>query len=116
MGLGLGQESRLQRPELSLGAVAGLADPHAEVERHLVVARARGVQPSGDGADQLAQAGLHVHVDVFEFLAEREGAGVHLGQGFENRPVADAHVRLDPREVEHRLGQRPVHVEQDGGG
>jgi hypothetical protein len=36
-------------------AVDGLAHPEPEIERHLVVARARGVQPPGGRADQLGE-------------------------------------------------------------
>ena len=43
-----------------------VAHPQPEIGRHLVVARARGVQPAGRLADQLGEPALHVHVDVFE--------------------------------------------------
>ena len=45
--LGLGQQRALQAEDLLDRAVAGGAHPEAEVERHLVVARAGGVQPPG---------------------------------------------------------------------
>jgi hypothetical protein len=76
--LGLGQQGALQRLDLADGAVAGVTNPKAEVERHLVVARARGVQPPGRRADQLAQPRLHVHVDVFVLVAEGKGPGGDL--------------------------------------
>jgi hypothetical protein len=78
MRLGFGQQRALERLDLDRRAIASLPDPHAEIERDLVVARACGVQPARHGANQLAQSGLHVHVDVLEFLAEREGPGRHL--------------------------------------
>ncbi len=62
---------------------AGAAHPEAKIERHLVIARASGVQPSRGVSDQLGQPRLDVHVDVFELVAEREVAiddlGFHAG-------------------------------------
>ena len=37
---------------------------------------------------------------------------VHLSQRFEDRAVADVHLRFDHGKVEHRLGKRAVHVEE----
>ena len=66
--------ARLQVGELG-GRRRSVAHPEAEVDRHLVVARARGVQPPGWLADQLGQPRLDVHVDVFQALGlEREAA------------------------------------------
>jgi len=48
------------------------------VKPGLIVARARGVQPPGRGADQLGQPRLDVHVDVLELHPEGEGAGRDL--------------------------------------
>ncbi len=42
-------------------------DPEAEIHRHLVVARAAGMQAAGGGADQFGQPRFHIHVDVFKF-------------------------------------------------
>ena len=56
----------LQRSDGVDRLVARVAHPQPEVGRHLVVARARGVQPSGRGADQLGEAALDRHVDVLE--------------------------------------------------
>jgi len=39
----------------------------------------------------------------------------HLGQGFQDRLIADAHLCLDAGEIEHRLGEGAVHVEQKCG-
>ena len=50
----------------SIGLVDRVADEQLEVGRDLVVARARGVQPARRLADQLGQAVLDMHVDVFE--------------------------------------------------
>ena len=58
-----------------------VAHPEAEIERHLVVARARGVQAPGGLADQLGQPRLDVHVDVFELARERERPAFDLWHG-----------------------------------
>jgi len=42
--------------------------------------------------------------------------GRHFGQGLEDGASADAHLGLDLREIEHRLGQRAIHIEEDGAG
>ena len=55
-----------------------VAHPQAEIGRHLVVARARGVQAAGGFADDFLEAGLDVHVDVFERGLELEPAGLDL--------------------------------------
>uniref|UniRef100_A0A0N4ZJJ8 Transcriptional regulator n=1 Tax=Parastrongyloides trichosuri TaxID=131310 RepID=A0A0N4ZJJ8_PARTI len=67
------QQGALQILQLRHGAVAGVAHPQAEVRRHLIIAAARGVQAPRRLADQLGQAGLDVHVDVFIGVAEGEG-------------------------------------------
>jgi hypothetical protein len=46
--------------------------PELEVGRHLVVARARGMQPSRGRTDQVREARLHVHMDVFQRPLELE--------------------------------------------
>ena len=51
-----------------------VADIETEIGRDLVVARARGVQPAGGGADQLGQPALDIHMDVFERALEVEAA------------------------------------------
>ena len=49
-----------------------VAHPEAEIDRDLVVARARGVQPPGRRADDLGQAAFDVHMDVFERARKRK--------------------------------------------
>src|SRR6202035_4579125 len=44
--------------------IDGVADIEPEIGRHLVVARARGMQPPGGGPDQFAQPALDIHVNV----------------------------------------------------
>jgi hypothetical protein len=36
---------------------------------------------------------------------------LHFRQGFENRPIADSHLGLDARKIEHGFRESPVHVE-----
>ena len=64
--------------ERGVERVDRVAHPKPEIGRHLIVARARGVQPPGGRADQLGEAALHVHVDVFQRPLERELAGLDL--------------------------------------
>ena len=66
MFLGAFDEHALQFTDGVDGFVAGIADPQPEVGRNLVVARSRRVQAARGGADQLAEAMLDSHVDVFE--------------------------------------------------
>ena len=81
---GRGMLERLlgQRPliagERRVDRVDGVAHPEPEVGRHLVVARARGVQPPGRRPDQLGEPALDVHVDVLERALEVELAGLDL--------------------------------------
>jgi len=53
-------------------------DPQAEIERHLVVARAGGMQAAGGGADERCKPRLDVHMDVFETAREFEIAALDL--------------------------------------
>ena len=64
----------LKRGERRIGLVDDVADEQTEVGGDLVVARARGVQPAGGGADQLGQAALDIHVNVLKRALEREAA------------------------------------------
>ena len=71
-----------QRPliggERAVDAVDGVAHPEPEIGRHLIVARARGVQPPGGRPDQLREPALDVHMDVLERALEGELAGLDL--------------------------------------
>ena len=64
---------------LAVEPVDGVPHPEAEIGRDLVVARARGVQPPGGGADQLGKPRLDVEVDVLVLGAEGEAALLDLG-------------------------------------
>ena len=74
----LGREGVLIDAERCIERVDAVAHPQPEIGRHLVVARARGVQPAGGFADQLAEPALDVHVDVFQRPLEGELARLDL--------------------------------------
>ncbi|MNT64538.1 hypothetical protein D3C72_2024490 [compost metagenome] len=78
MFLGAVEEGGDQAGQRLFGALQLFLDPEAEVERHLVVARARCVQASGGRADQGCKPCFHVHVDVFEPAGEFELAAFDL--------------------------------------
>ena len=85
-------ERQLQVGELRVERVDRVADPEAEIDRDLVVARARRVQPPGRRADQLGKPRFDVHVNVFERAREREGPGLDFGlaPGLDPRAMAAA--------------------------
>jgi hypothetical protein len=69
--------------EVSRGSIEfgkGGPHPHAKIGRDLIVARARGVQSPRRRPDQLAQAMLHMHVDVLELLPARHAIRLILGR------------------------------------
>ena len=65
-------ERALITGERGIKTVDIVAHPEPKVGRHLVVARARGVQPPGRRPDQLGEPALDVHMDVFERGLEGE--------------------------------------------
>ena len=104
MRVGLGHEGGLQRPDLRAGPVAGVPYPHPKIQGDLIVSRSRRVQPAGFGADQFRQSGFHVHMDIFERVAEREGPGRHLGLD-RREPVQNQRCRIacnDAGLLQHR--------------
>jgi hypothetical protein len=64
--------------ERSVDAVDRIADPQPEVGGDLIVARARGMQPSGSRPDQFVEPALDVHMDVLERALELEFARFDL--------------------------------------
>ena len=78
--LGAGDQRQLQRGDLGQQHVDGVADIELEIGRHLVVARAGGVQAPGGIADLFAQPAFDIHVNVFECARESEFAALDLGQ------------------------------------
>ena len=69
-------ENRLEVAHLSVEVVDRVAHPEAEIERHLIVARPRGVQTPGFRPDDLGQPRLDIHMNVLERAREREGAAL----------------------------------------
>ena len=67
-----GGERPLQPSDLDEDRVDRVAHPEAEIDRDLVVARARGVEAPGRRADDLGEAAFHVHMDVFERALKRK--------------------------------------------
>ena len=66
MLLGTADQGALQRSQPLVDRIDRAPHPEPEIGRHLVVARAGGVQPTGGGADQLGEPMLDMHVDVLE--------------------------------------------------
>ena len=71
-------EHALERLQLLERLQRVRAREHRHVRRDLVVARAGGVEPAADGADDLRQPPLDRHVDVLVVLEERERAALEL--------------------------------------
>ena len=116
--LGHLQERGLQRAQrLPCGQRVG-AHEHRHVRRHLVVARARRVQPAAHRAGELGDPALDRHVDVLVGLAERERAVVELPlhrlQGLEQGvavvgledPALGQHAHVRAR-LGHVVGTQP---------
>ncbi len=74
MAEGLFGQRQLQVPQAVVQCRKGLPDPELEVQRHLVVARARRMQAPGRGADQFGEPRFDIHMDVFERAGKGEGA------------------------------------------
>ena len=84
--LGEVDQRGLQRDEVDGGASRRLDDVEAEVGSDLVVAGAGGVELAGERADLLCEAGLDVHVDVFELRLEDECAVLELVEDLVEAP------------------------------
>ena len=52
--------------------VNGVADIKPHVSRHLIIARARGVQAACGAADELSEPALDIHMNVFKRAGEGE--------------------------------------------
>ena len=115
----------LEANKASLHLINGVAHPEAKVGRYLVIAAARRVQPTGHRADQLRQARLRHHMDVFQIKVHRNparfifsGDGVQPGAdrvciGLADDPLTrqHRHMRLGPGDI---LFPQAL-VERDGG-
>ena len=90
-----------------------VADPKPQIGGDLVVSAAAGVELAADVADAVDERPLDVHVDVFQFLAERECAGgdlvLDLLQAGDN--LMSLVVGKDPDLGEHQsVGDRAADV------
>ncbi len=74
MGFGFFGQRQLQVLQLAIEMVNRVADIEAEIRGDLVIARARRVQASGGFADNVLQALLDIHVNVFQRCRKGERA------------------------------------------
>ena len=74
VGLSLAGQRPHQVIDLLGEGIDGIAHIQPEIGRHLVVARARGMQPARRLADDFGQPRLDIHVDVFQRARKREVA------------------------------------------
>jgi hypothetical protein len=73
----------LERANASTQLRAGIAQPEAEIQSHLVIPATGGVELSASRTDASCQLGLDVHVDILEVLAEFEFPRLDLGADFQ---------------------------------
>ncbi len=78
MLVGAGKESGDQLDQCMVDPRKLILDPQAEIDGDLIVARARGMETAGGGADERCQPRFHIHVDVFKLARELEGTGFDL--------------------------------------
>ena len=74
MFLGAAGQRMLEGGQRRICYVDRVADIEPEIGRHLIVAGARGVQPSRRGPNQFGEPALDIHMDVFERALEVERA------------------------------------------
>ena len=123
--IGAVDQRGLQVAQHQLELVDRVAHPQAHIERDLVVARARGVQPPAGRPDDVGQPLLDVEVDVLELGRELELAaldlGLDLGQpALDGAAVLGRQDALGHQHVTVRDGARDIlrvepPVETDGG-
>ena len=70
VALGLAEKGFLQVQQHPHNDGNLFLDKEAEVQGHLVIPAAGGVQPLACGSDSLGQQDLHVHVDILAVLGE----------------------------------------------
>ena len=75
----LGRERELERAKRAFDRADLVPDIEPEIRRHLVVARARGVQLACHRPDQFGEPALDIQMNVLELAREFELAGLHLG-------------------------------------
>ena len=106
MGLGLVQQNAHQAMNLRAHMVERVAHIKPEIGGHLVIARARRMQPPRRRADKLAQPRLNIHMNIFQRPRKGECAVFNLcfdlAQPIGNRltvcggnnPLFDKHLRM----------------------
>ena len=105
--------AHLKVGELGVEPVDGVADIEAKIGRHLIVARARRMQSSGGGSDQLGEPRFDIHVNVFELAREdkiaRRDLSLDPGQAIAN--LGRVRVGDNAAMFEHRdMGQRRRYI------
>jgi hypothetical protein len=75
MFLGPRQQRALQAEQARRHFVDRIAHPEAEIGRHLIVAAARGMQPSGGRPDELRQPRFRDHMNIFEVEVDGHAIG-----------------------------------------
>ena len=76
--LGLPQKGRLQGGQASNRTVGLIAHPKAKIDGHLIIARTARMQAASGLSDQVFQAGLDIHMDVFQRRGKFERAAFDL--------------------------------------
>ena len=65
-GLGLCQQRTDQCRQCRIHRIKLIPNPKLEIRCHLIVARPTRVQTPGRFTDQILEARLHIHVDIFQ--------------------------------------------------
>ena len=73
------EERALQFDEQLVDSIDGVPNPQSQIGRDLIVAGSAGVEFATDIAQGFDERVLDVHVDIFEFDAERELASIEPG-------------------------------------
>ena len=80
VAFGLFDQGMLQRLELSIMPIDGVANPKAKIRRDLIVARSGGMQPPRRGTNQIGQSAFDIHMNIFERVLEDKIPGLNLAQ------------------------------------
>ena len=78
VAFGLFDQGMLQRLELSIMPIDGVANPKAKIRRDLIVARSGGMQPPRRGTNQIGQSAFDIHMNIFERVLEDKIPGLNL--------------------------------------
>ena len=78
LGVGAVDQGPLQAAHFEIEAVDRIAQPQPQIGCDLVIARPRGMKAPRHRPDQLSEARLDVHVNVFVFGAEHKAAAFNF--------------------------------------